>query len=59
MLQMVFFALAMMWAYPVSEYASLSEPKLGFWRAIIDSINYSAFCCYCDEYALSSSSSFD
>jgi hypothetical protein len=39
---MVFFAIAMMWAYPVSEYKNLPQPKLGAFRAIIDSINFSA-----------------
>jgi hypothetical protein len=38
---MVFFAIAMMWAYPVSDYKAAAQPKLGAFRAIIDSINFS------------------
>jgi hypothetical protein len=38
---MAFFAIAMMWAYPVSEYKTATQPKLGAFQAIIDSINLS------------------
>ncbi|KAF8311482.1 DUF300-domain-containing protein [Clavulina sp. PMI_390] len=42
-IEMVFFAIAMMWAYPTSEYRSMTTQPLGFWRAIIDSLNFSDF----------------
>jgi len=42
-IEMVFFAIAMMWAYPVSEYKNATQPKLGAFQAIIDSINFSDF----------------
>jgi len=42
-IEMLFFSIAMMWAYPVSEYKSATQPKLGAFRAIIDSINFSDF----------------
>lgn len=42
-IEMVFFALAMMWAYPPSDYTDIQGPKRGFFRAIWDSINFSDF----------------
>ena len=38
--QMVFFAFAMMWAYPASEYNKDRYPKMSWWRAIVDSLNF-------------------
>lgn len=38
---MVFFALAMMWAYPYSEYKRLEpETRTSIWKPLWDSINY-------------------
>lgn len=38
---MVFFAVAMMWAYPYSEYKKLEpETRTSIWRPLWDSINY-------------------
>ena len=38
--QMVFFSLAMIWAYPSSEYNGDRHPKMSAWRAIVDSLNF-------------------
>lgn len=39
------FSALMIWAYPASEYSNRDDlgPRLGFWRAIWDSINFSTF----------------
>lgn len=42
-IEMVFFALFMMWAYPVSEYDRPELPTTSVGRPIIDSLNFSDF----------------
>ncbi|QRV81160.1 Organic solute transporter Ostalpha [Ceratobasidium sp. AG-Ba] len=42
-IEMVLFALFMMWAYPVSEYERPDLPKTSVGRPIIDSLNFSDF----------------
>ncbi|KAJ7101482.1 organic solute transporter Ostalpha-domain-containing protein [Mycena belliarum] len=42
-IEMVFFALAMWWAYPASEYRHPGERHTGIWRPLWDSINYMDF----------------
>lgn len=41
LLKMIFFALGMLWAYPVTEYKALHfQPKMPFLKAIWDSVDY-------------------
>jgi len=41
--EMVFFSLFMVWAYPVSEYKPRGKGRTSVWRGLLDSINYSDF----------------
>ncbi|KAI0031306.1 DUF300-domain-containing protein [Vararia minispora EC-137] len=42
-IEMVFFALFMMWAYNWKEYVSPDGQKTSIWRPLLDSVNYSDF----------------
>lgn len=41
--EMVFFSIFMVWAYPVSEYKTRGKGRTSIWRPLFDSINYSDF----------------
>jgi len=42
-IEMVFFSLAMWWAYNSREYVIPGSPKTSIWRPLLDSINYADF----------------